>query len=139
MTVKTQSKTTNSTRHQGGFRPVDVHVGGQLRTRRKILGLSQERLGDRVGLTFQQIQKYENGANRIGASRLYEFAQILDVTVEYFFEGIDDQGRTVEPGIPPRLAKLAPLWERLTVDQADAITNVIKATAGANADASTTH
>ena len=66
--------------------PVDVHVGGRVRLRRTLLGLSQEKLGDAVGLTFQQIQKYEKGANRIGASRLYQFSEILDVAVSYFFE-----------------------------------------------------
>jgi transcriptional regulator with XRE-family HTH domain len=66
--------------------PVDVHVGQRVRLRRTLLGLSQEKLGAAVGLTFQQIQKYERGANRIGASRLYEFSKILDVPVSYFFE-----------------------------------------------------
>ena len=62
-------------------RPVDVHVGSRLRLRRTLLGLSQGKLGEAVGLTFQQIQKYERGANRVGASRLFEFSRILDVTV----------------------------------------------------------
>jgi transcriptional regulator with XRE-family HTH domain len=70
----------------GVANPVDVHVGARVRLRRTLLGLSQERLGAAVGLTFQQIQKYERGANRIGASRLYEFSKILDVPVSYFFE-----------------------------------------------------
>lgn len=66
--------------------PVDIHVGMQLRNRRKILGLSQEMLGEKVGVSFQQIQKYERGTNRIGSSRLYDFASILGVSVSYFFE-----------------------------------------------------
>jgi transcriptional regulator with XRE-family HTH domain len=66
--------------------PVDVHVGGRVRLRRTLLGMSQEKLGAAVGLTFQQIQKYERGTNRISASRLYEFSKILDVPVSYFFE-----------------------------------------------------
>jgi transcriptional regulator with XRE-family HTH domain len=66
--------------------PVDVHVGGRVRLRRTLLGMSQERLGNAVGLTFQQIQKYERGANRIGASRLFDMAQVLDVPVQFFFE-----------------------------------------------------
>ncbi len=70
----------------GTPRPVDVHVGSRVRLRRTLLGLSQERLGDSVGLTFQQIQKYERGANRIGASRLFEFSNILDVPVSFFFD-----------------------------------------------------
>ncbi len=74
----------------GGYRPVDVHVGSRLRKRRVFVGMSQEKLGELVGLTFQQIQKYERGANRIGASRLYEFARILDVPVAYFFEDMNE-------------------------------------------------
>ena len=66
--------------------PVDVHVGARVRQRRTLLGMSQEKLGAAVGLTFQQIQKYERGANRVGASRLYEFSKVLDVPVSYFFE-----------------------------------------------------
>lgn len=64
---------------------VDVHVGSRVRLRRTMLGMSQEKLGDAVGLTFQQIQKYERGANRIGASRLYQFSHIMDVPVSFFF------------------------------------------------------
>ena len=70
----------------GTPRPVDVHVGARLRQRRTLLGMSQEKLGEAVALTFQQIQKYERGANRIGASRLYQLSQVLDVSVSYFFE-----------------------------------------------------
>jgi transcriptional regulator with XRE-family HTH domain len=66
--------------------PVDVHVGMRVRQRRTLLGMSQEKLGAAVGLTFQQIQKYERGANRVGASRLFEFSKVLDVPVSYFFE-----------------------------------------------------
>jgi len=83
-------------------RLVDIHVGGRLRQRRTLLGISQEKLGDAVGLTFQQIQKYERGANRIGASRIYEFSQVLDIPVSYFFEDMNDltkstRGRRVDP------------------------------------------
>lgn len=67
---------------------VDIHVGRQLRLRRTILGLSQEALASVIGLTFQQVQKYERGANRVGASRLYDFSQALDVPISYFFEGL---------------------------------------------------
>ena len=65
--------------------PVDVHVGARLRQRRTLLGMSQTTLGDAVGLTFQQMQKYEKGTNRISASRLFDFARVLDVPIEYFF------------------------------------------------------
>lgn len=66
--------------------PVDIHVGSRVRLRRTLLGLSQEKLADAIGLTFQQVQKYERGANRIGASRLFELSRVLDVPVTYFFE-----------------------------------------------------
>ena len=66
--------------------PVDVHVGARMRQRRTLLGMSQEKLGTAVGLTFQQIQKYERGSNRIGSSRLFEFSKVLDVPVSYFFD-----------------------------------------------------
>ena len=71
--------------------PVDIHVGSRVRQRRTLLGFSQDRLGAAVGLTFQQIQKYERGANRIGASRLYQFSEILGVTVSFFFDGMPDE------------------------------------------------
>jgi transcriptional regulator with XRE-family HTH domain len=65
--------------------PTDVFVGGRVRMRRKMLGLSQEKLGEMLGITFQQIQKYEKGTNRVGASRLQAMAQALDVPIAYFF------------------------------------------------------
>jgi transcriptional regulator with XRE-family HTH domain len=67
--------------------PTDKHVGARVRMRRMMLGMSQEKLGDALGLTFQQVQKYEKGANRIGASRLQQISQILQVPVSFFFEG----------------------------------------------------
>lgn len=67
---------------------VDVHVGSRLRERRSTLGMSQTDVGNTVGLTFQQIQKYERGSNRIGSSRLFEFSKALDVPVSWFFEGM---------------------------------------------------
>jgi transcriptional regulator with XRE-family HTH domain len=67
--------------------PIDKHVGSRVRMRRMMLGMSQEKLGDALGLTFQQVQKYEKGTNRIGASRLQQISQILQVPVSFFFEG----------------------------------------------------
>ncbi len=66
--------------------PVDVHVGSRVRLRRMLLGMSQEKLGEHLGLTFQQIQKYEKGVNRIGASRLFDLAQVLGVPVQFFYD-----------------------------------------------------
>jgi transcriptional regulator with XRE-family HTH domain len=67
--------------------PVDLHVGGRVRMRRKFIGMTQEGLGDVIDLTFQQVQKYERGANRISASKLYQIAKTLHVPITYFFEG----------------------------------------------------
>ena len=66
--------------------PVDVHVGARLRVRRTLLGMNQTKLGDAIGVTFQQVQKYENGANRISASRLFDLSRVFDVSIEYFFD-----------------------------------------------------
>jgi transcriptional regulator with XRE-family HTH domain len=69
--------------------PIDVHVGSRVRLRRNMLGLSQEKLGEAIGLTFQQVQKYERGANRIGASRLLELSRVLGVPVAFFYDQTD--------------------------------------------------
>jgi len=75
--------------HRGeGPDPIDVHVGARLRLRRNLVGMSQDQLGNASGLTFQQIQKYERGANRMSASRLFQLAKILNVPVAWFFEEI---------------------------------------------------
>jgi transcriptional regulator with XRE-family HTH domain len=80
--------------------PIDIHVGGRVRLRRMMLGMSQEKLGENLGITFQQIQKYEKGTNRIGASRLQHIARVLTVPVSFFFE--DAPGA---PGEAPGLAE----------------------------------
>src|SRR5579862_7145013 len=81
--------------------PVDVHVGSRVRLRRTLLGMSQERLGNAIGLTFQQVQKYERGANRIGASRLYDLSRVLDVPVSFFFDDINPMVvASVAEGVP---------------------------------------
>ncbi|GGA89606.1 putative HTH-type transcriptional regulator R00410 [Brucella endophytica] len=76
--------------------PIDVHVGSRIRLRRNMLGLSQEKLGESLGITFQQIQKYEKGTNRVGASRLQAISSILNVPVAFFFE--DAPGSNPNPG-----------------------------------------
>ena len=78
--------------------PVDVQVGSRVRLRRNMLGLSQEKLGEAIGLTFQQVQKYERGANRIGASRLHELSRVLDVPVSFFFDDTDPVRAPAIPG-----------------------------------------
>ncbi len=82
---KTKSGKIEITKRKGRANSIDEHVGVQLRQRRSLLGLSQEKLAEHVGITFQQIQKYENGANRVSASRLYELSKALDIPVEFFF------------------------------------------------------
>lgn len=78
--------------------PIDIHVGSRVRLRRNMLGLSQEKLGDAIGLTFQQVQKYERGANRIGASRLLELSRVLDVPVAFFYDDVDPVRAPAIPG-----------------------------------------
>jgi len=84
-------------RHKKSPNAIDVHVGARVRLRRMMLGLSQEKLGEHLGITFQQIQKYEKGTNRIGASRLQAIARVLSVPVAFFFEGAPGGGDGHEP------------------------------------------
>jgi len=84
----------------GNPNPVDIHVGARVRLRRTLLGMSQERLGEALGLTFQQVQKYERGANRVGASRLFDLARALQVPVGFFFDDLPD---AMAEGAPPSL------------------------------------
>lgn len=81
--------------------PVDIHVGARVRLRRKILRLSQERLGEELGVTFQQVQKYERGANRVGASRLWKLSEVLDVPVSFFYDGLSTEygGQSDSPAL----------------------------------------
>ena len=76
---------------------VDHHVGQRLRRRRKLLGLTQQQLGDSIGIRFQQVQKYESGANRMSASRLFDLAEALDVPVQYFYEGLQRRNGSAVP------------------------------------------
>jgi len=95
---------TGGAREPGRPNPVDIHVGARVRLRRTLLGMSQEKLGEAIGLTFQQIQKYERGANRIGSSRLYDLSRVLDVPVSFFFEDMPD---TVAASSPAQIRGLA--------------------------------
>ncbi|MGC6484101.1 MAG: helix-turn-helix domain-containing protein [Candidatus Puniceispirillales bacterium] len=76
---------------------IDVHVGSRIRKRRTLLGMSQEQLGRALEITFQQVQKYERGANRVSASRLWDISQILDVDIGYFFEDMTKETRSLSP------------------------------------------
>jgi transcriptional regulator with XRE-family HTH domain len=95
--MKDDSMQARTGRGRGGKKdgqpsPIDVHVGSRIRLRRTLLAMSQERLGDALGLTFQQVQKYERGMNRVGASRLFDLSRVLDVPISFFF---DDMPETV--------------------------------------------
>ncbi len=79
---------------------IDKHVGSRLKMRRILAGLSQEKLGDALGLTFQQVQKYEKGSNRIGASRLLAIARVLNVNVDYFYEGLPMEDTAATTDLP---------------------------------------
>ncbi len=70
--------------------PIDIHVGSRIRLRRTLMGMSQERLGEALGLTFQQVQKYERGVNRVGASRLYDLSRVLDVPISFFYDDMPE-------------------------------------------------
>ena len=80
---------------RGRANPIDGHVGARVRLRRTLLGMSQEKLGEAIGLTFQQVQKYERGANRIGASRLFDLSRVLDVPVSFFFDDMSTETSSV--------------------------------------------
>ncbi|MDR3474400.1 MAG: helix-turn-helix transcriptional regulator [Devosia sp.] len=82
--------------------PIDVHVGSRIRLRRTLLGMSQERLGEALGLTFQQVQKYERGVNRVGASRLFDLSRVLDVPISFFFDDLPDSVANTFGGQPGR-------------------------------------
>ncbi len=89
-------------RGTGKPHPVDVHVGARLKQRRKLLGITQTNLGDAIGLTFQQVQKYERGANRISASRLCDLSRVLDVSIDYFFEDMPTAVAAISPATKRR-------------------------------------
>ncbi|MBB6254911.1 helix-turn-helix domain-containing protein [Nitrospirillum iridis] len=99
--------------------PIDVHVGSRVRLRRTLLGMSQEKLGEAIGLTFQQVQKYERGANRIGASRLFDLSRVLDVPVSFFFDDMagDTPGDVVDEVLSPDMGFDAdPMAKRETLE-----------------------
>ena len=97
-TVETEESDDRSNSRRAN--PIDKHVGERVRMRRMLLGMSQERLGEKLGLTFQQVQKYEKGVNRIGASRLFDLAQVLGVPIQYFYDSMSTSvsGHLSAPG-----------------------------------------
>ena len=110
--VKIAKKTPN---------PIDRHVGSRVRMRRMMVSMSQEKLGDRLGITFQQVQKYEKGTNRIGASRLHQISSILGVPVAFFYEGApnpDGAPGSTEAGNPPYVSDFLATSEGLALTKA---------------------
>lgn len=115
---------------------VDRHVGNSIRTRRRMLGISQEELGSRLGLTFQQVQKYEKGINRVSASKLHAIAEVLEVPISYFFEGLSgvdgDQALQSERETTRNLLstsdgrELATLWQDASLQEKRAILTVFR-------------
>jgi transcriptional regulator with XRE-family HTH domain len=93
--------------------PIDVQVGTRVRLRRMLIGMSQEKLGEMLGLTFQQVQKYEKGVNRIGAGRLFQVAHILGVPIDYFYEGVNGMGEGA-PGFAEPGGSSPPVMEFLS-------------------------
>lgn len=83
---------------------IDLHVGKRLRRRRRLLGLTQQSLAEQVGIRFQQIQKYECGANRVSAARLFELSEALAVPIQYFYEGLSEQTNTYDEGEADKIA-----------------------------------
>src|ERR1700724_1363620 len=97
--------------------PIDIHVGARVRLRRTLLGMSQEKLGEAIGLTFQQVQKYERGANRVGDSRLYDLSRVLDVPVAFFFEEmapVQPASENAPAGTVPERHESDPMMKRET-------------------------
>jgi len=99
---KRQRKSSGRMASKGYPNPIDVHVGARVRLRRTLLGISQVGLAEAIGLTFQQVQKYEKGLNRVSSSRLYELAEMLDVSIPYFF---DEMSGGVSAQTPSALMK----------------------------------
>ncbi len=99
----------------GKAHPVDVHVGSRIRLRRTLLGMNQQKLGAAIGLTFQQVQKYENGANRVSASRLFDLSRVLDVPVSFFYDGMDEQAAPT-PAPMPEAGEPDPMHKRETLE-----------------------
>lgn len=93
------AETKKKTKPKPKPNPIDIHVGTRVRLRRTMLGLSQEKLGDSLGITFQQIQKYEKGSNRIGASRLQKLSEILKTPISFFFEDAPSSEKTMVGGL----------------------------------------
>ncbi len=106
----------------------DIHVGRKVREARAAKGMSQEQLGKMLGVSFQQVQKYEKGTNRIGSSRLWDIATSLDTPITYFFEGIENEAEVNSKTLPRRTIELAKKIDSISDDNVrNQILNLIKA------------
>ena len=125
------TKPGRETAREGDPHPVDVHVGNKIRLRRRLLGMSQSAVSGAVGISFQQLQKYESGANRVGASRLYQLAGVLGVAPSAFFRGLDGGDNRQPDTIGPLDAeelRLVAGWQAIPDDrQRQSIAGVINA------------
>lgn len=104
--------------------PVDIHVGNRMRMQRKLMGLSQEALARSIGVTFQQVQKYERGVNRMSASRLFDFAKVLQVPISFFFEGVETHASGMAEDDAPVFQHEAPVMSRDAVEVLRAFSQV---------------
>lgn len=95
--VLSKEKSSRGRLAEGEPNPIDVHVGNRIKWRRKVLKLSQQQLAEKLGLTFQQVQKYEKGLNRVGASRLWDISRVLSVSMDFFFADMDGKVRDKSP------------------------------------------
>lgn len=110
--------------------PVDIHVGQRVRERRILLGLSQSKLAQALGITFQQVQKYEKGTNRVGSSRLFDISEALGVSIPYFFEGYNKKsGSSESVGLGTQALRLARYFGDLSDSQRDAVFLLVKSLA----------
>jgi len=136
--TSTPRKTSGRMASKGFYNPIDVHVGQRIRVRRTLLGLSQSMLGDAIGLTFQQVQKYERGANRVSSSRLFDIASTLDVPISYFYEEMSTTTSSQSPAVlmgvaeadlPEIDASDNPMTRRETIELVRAFHKIQSATA----------
>lgn len=117
--IKTPKPSRRGRTPEGAPNPIDVHVGNRIRLRRQLLGYSQEKLASLLGLTFQQVQKYERGTNRVGASRLWDIGNILNVPVSFFYDDMDPDTANQSPRMF-QLSDTAPQpWPEVEIQEAD--------------------
>lgn len=124
-------------RRLSGSRAIDDHVGLRIRLRRNLMGMSQQKLGEMLGLTFQQIQKYERGTNRIAVGTLFQISRVLDVPISFFFDDMPESSPVAigslenGSGVSPREARLVRLWRRAPDEVAEHVLGLLSSLADA--------